>query len=156
MSLLQCIGQLIYEEWYDVAMPELIETCSAEIENVDLVKNTLSLALGIIGSVQKKRREFWKDNIRICLDSVEQLGHFITASVKLDGDMDKCVRNLQIIQDKLQIANSELIHSSYLDLLMHSSAPDIDDTDSAAAKRTASSSESNSDQQSLSWANILS
>ncbi|VDN42997.1 unnamed protein product [Gongylonema pulchrum] len=83
MSLLQCIGQLIYEEWYDVAMPELIETCSAEIENVDLVKNTLSLALGIIGSVQKKRREFWKDNIRICLDSVEQLGHFITASVSL-------------------------------------------------------------------------
>lgn len=43
----------------------------------------LSAALGVTGIIRKKRRVYEKDNLRICLDSIDELGEYISCTVCL-------------------------------------------------------------------------
>ncbi|NNF00116.1 MAG: class IV adenylate cyclase [Pyrinomonadaceae bacterium] len=86
----------------------------------EVLKNTLSLALGVIGVVRKTRYLFFHGQTRIHLDVVNDLGQFIEFEYVLQPD--EAPENGQIAVDYLKkrfgIRRDDLISHSYIDLLL--------------------------------------
>ena len=86
----------------------------------DELKKVLTAALGIRGTV-KKRRELYKIGAtRIHLDAVEYLGAFIELEVPVteSTDDEKAKAQARDILEKLDIAEKDLLRFSYIDLLL--------------------------------------
>uniref|UniRef100_A0A914WHH2 CYTH domain-containing protein n=1 Tax=Plectus sambesii TaxID=2011161 RepID=A0A914WHH2_9BILA len=119
-------GQLIYYQRPNIAGPKVSDSRLTEVEDVLCLKKTLSLALGELGVVQKRRRVYVKDNVHIHLDEVKGIGCFIEFSVALD-DMDtdeKGIEQAMRVMEVLQIEKSSLVSVAYLDLLMQNHETD--------------------------------
>ncbi len=86
----------------------------------DRLRETLSLAWGQIGRVQKKRTLLLVGRTRIHLDRVQGLGHFLELEVVLEEDepLEAGMQEANDIMAQLGVEPSRLIEGAYLDLLL--------------------------------------
>jgi predicted adenylyl cyclase CyaB len=85
----------------------------------DSLRETLTLAYGVVGRVRKHRTLFLAGRTRIHLDVVENLGHFLELEVVLQEDepLESGIHEAQRLMQQLGIAPSQLIERAYVDLL---------------------------------------
>ncbi|HDX8352504.1 TPA: class IV adenylate cyclase [Aeromonas dhakensis] len=88
------------------------------------LRETLSLAWGQIGRVQKKRTLLLLGRTRIHLDRVQGLGHFLELEVVLEEDepLEAGMQEANDIMAQLGVEPSRLIEGAYLDLLLRQQA----------------------------------
>jgi len=109
----------------------LAEGSCTYIQDVDFLQSTLRVALTELGTLHAKRRVFVKDNIRINLDDLEDLGIYveidlgISSSQPTQDDLDL----IRDIQKQLGLKDNQLLPHSYLELYrnLKSSDSGLDD-----------------------------
>ncbi|XP_012278067.1 uncharacterized protein LOC105698407 [Orussus abietinus] len=114
-------GELIYYERPDTKGPKLSSYSKVDLsaEGAEGVKEVLSQAYGILGSVEKTRQLFIVDQTRIHIDKVSNLGDFMELEVVLRDDQDIAIgqKISQDLMKQLEIAEEDTISVAYLDLL---------------------------------------
>lgn len=117
-------GQLIFYERLDCAGPKESRYFICPITQPSSLRETLTLALGIVGRVRKRRLLYLVGNTRIHIDEVEGLGHFLELEVVLaDGESVEAGQAVaHDLMSKLGISAHALIAGAYVDMLQ--SAPD--------------------------------
>ena len=112
-------GELIYYERPDTVSPKESRYSVIRIDEPDLVCRILSEAIGVRGTVKKRRYLYRIGKTRIHLDEVEGLGDFIEIEVVLDEG--ERVEDGEAIADrlmeKLGIEGEDLVACAYIDLL---------------------------------------
>src|SRR5262249_50856778 len=83
------------------------------------LKATLSAALGVRGTVSKRREIYLYQNVRIHLDEVARLGSFVEFEAVLADDANLPVAHalLNQLTDLLGISAADYLAPSYADLL---------------------------------------
>ena len=90
-----------------------------ELEDAKGVQAALEGALGVRGVVEKERRLFLWGGVRIHLDRVERLGHFVELEAVIADLVAPAGAEALLAQlrGELKIADGDLIGGSYCDLL---------------------------------------
>ena len=120
-------GQLIYYERSDEAGPRTSGYLTAPIAAVDALARVLGEALGIVGTVSKKRVVYLVGRTRIHLDEVDGLGSFIELEYVFEdpnamytGSDVEAQRAALVavaeLMDRLDIKRTDLIGTSYINL----------------------------------------
>ena len=89
------------------------------VEEGSGIEAMLSVALGVRGTVRKRRDLYRVGQTRVHIDEVDGLGSFLELEVELDGGQSteagqKIARGLM---DELGVADGDLIGEAYIDLL---------------------------------------
>ncbi len=112
-------GQLVYYERDDSGGPKRSDYRIFETEDVEGLRETLTLALGVRGVVKKVRSLYLIGQTRLHLDQVEGLGQFIELEVVLRPGQSEA-QGTAIANDlmtELGIAEDDLLQGAYMDLL---------------------------------------
>jgi adenylate cyclase class IV len=120
-------GQLIYYERSDEAGPRTSGYLTAPAAAVDVLTQVLDEALGIVGTVSKKRVVYLVGRTRIHLDEVDGLGSFIELEYVFEDPFTMCLGSdveaqraapvaVVELMDRLDIKRADLIGNSYIDL----------------------------------------
>jgi len=112
-------GELIYYERPDTSS---IKTCKYWVSPTakpQSMLETLTKALGIRGTVKKKRQLFLSGQMRIHLDEVERLGRYIELEyvMKPDEPEKNGEREVQRFLRHLGIEKEDIVGSAYIDLI---------------------------------------
>ena len=112
-------GELIFYRREDQKGPKESFYVIAPTSSPDTLRETLSLAYGLVGRVRKTRTLFLLGRTRIHLDRVEGLGDFLELEVVLaDGEeMRTGAAIARDLMQKLGIGPDQLIEGAYIDLL---------------------------------------
>ncbi|MBK7672594.1 MAG: class IV adenylate cyclase [bacterium] len=112
-------GELIYYRRADAAGPKESFYTIAPVEDPDALRRALTLALGTIGRVRKRRTLYLVGRTRVHLDRVEGLGEFLELEVVLRDDETAEVGEAEahVLMGELGIVPAQLIEGAYLDLL---------------------------------------
>jgi len=118
-------GELIFYRRPDQQGPKESFFLRSPTATPELLRETLSLAYGQAGRVQKHRTLFLVGRTRIHLDRVAGLGHFLELEVMLDESesSEVGVREAHGHMARLGITQSQLVEGAYVDLLFQA-APD--------------------------------
>lgn len=113
-------GELIFYRRADQQGPKESFYQLTPTHEPDRLRETLSLAWGQIGRVQKKRTLLLVGRTRIHLDRVQGLGHFLELEVVLEEDepLEAGMQEANDIMAQLGVEPSRLIEGAYLDLLL--------------------------------------
>ena len=113
-------GELIFYRRADRQGPKESFYHLTPTSEPDRLRETLSLACGQIGRVQKTRTLLLVGRTRIHLDRVEGLGDFLELEVVLeDGEpLEAGMQEAHDIMARLDVEPSQLIEGAYLDLLI--------------------------------------
>ena len=102
-------------------MPELKESCylRCPAQIPAFLHRALSAALGVEGTVRKRRLLYLVGQTRLHLDTVEGLGTFLEMEVVLTPEQgaDEGRRIAEELAGRLQIAADDLVPCAYVDLL---------------------------------------
>jgi adenylate cyclase class IV len=115
-------GELIFYRRGDEHGPkESFYLLSPSSEPITL-RETLSLAYGQAGRVQKQRTLYLVDRTRVHLDKVNNLGNFVELEVVLTDEESKesGLSEANELMEKLNIKQSQLVKGAYVDLLNQS------------------------------------
>lgn len=117
-------GELIFYRRADQQGPKESFYQLTPTHEPDRLRETLSLAWGQIGRVQKKRTLLLAGRTRIHLDRVQGLGHFLELEVVLEEDepLEAGMQEANDIMAQLGVEPSRLIEGAYLDLLLRQQA----------------------------------
>ncbi|MFM4923407.1 class IV adenylate cyclase [Aeromonas dhakensis] len=117
-------GELIFYRRADQQGPKESFYQLTPTHEPDRLRETLSLAWGQIGRVQKKRTLLLVGRTRIHLDRVLGLGHFLELEVVLEEDepLEAGMQEANDIMAQLGVEPSRLIEGAYLDLLLRQQA----------------------------------
>lgn len=117
-------GELIFYRRADQQGPKESFYQLTPTHEPDRLRETLSLAWGQIGRVQKKRTLLLVGRTRIHLDRVQGLGHFLELEVLLEEDepLEAGMQEANDIMAQLGVEPSRLIEGAYLDLLLRQQA----------------------------------
>ncbi|MFM4744700.1 class IV adenylate cyclase [Aeromonas dhakensis] len=117
-------GELIFYRRADQQGPRESFYQLTPTHEPDRLRETLSLAWGQIGRVQKKRTLLLVGRTRIHLDRVQGLGHFLELEVVLEEDepLEAGMQEANDIMAQLGVEPSRLIEGAYLDLLLRQQA----------------------------------
>ncbi|WP_368161719.1 class IV adenylate cyclase [Aeromonas sp. R5-3] len=117
-------GELIFYRRADQQGPKESFYQLTPTHEPDRLRETLSLAWGQIGRVQKKRTLLLVGRTRIHLDRVQGLGHFLELEVVLEEDepLEVGMQEANDIMALLGVEPSRLIEGAYLDLLLRQQA----------------------------------
>lgn len=112
-------GELIFYRRADQQGPKESFYLRSPTSAPETLRESLSLAYGQAGRVQKHRTLFLTGRTRIHLDKVEGLGEFLELEVVLnEGEpAEKGVREAHELMAKLGVEPSQLIEDAYVDLL---------------------------------------
>ena len=112
-------GELIYYQRPELNGPKLSIYQISPTTEPDSLRNTLASAYGILGTVRKRRTLYLLGSTRIHLDHVETLGDFLELEVVLaEHQTISSGESFALdLMAKLGILPSQLIPTSYLDLL---------------------------------------
>lgn len=112
-------GELIFYRRADQQGPKESFYHLTPTSEPDRLRETLALACGQIGRVQKTRTLLLVGRTRIHLDRVQGLGHFLELEVVLEDDepLEAGMREAHDIMVRLGVVSSQLIEGAYLDLL---------------------------------------
>jgi predicted adenylyl cyclase CyaB len=112
-------GELIQYERRDGAGPETSEYSIARTPEAEALKGVLARALGVRGTVRKRRRLYMRGQTRIHLDRVEGLGSFMELEVVLNEHQTPA-DGRAIAEDLMQalgVESHHLVEAAYVDLL---------------------------------------
>ena len=101
--------------------PKQSDVTLCETEPGTPLKELLTKALGVLVTVDKRREIYFIDNVKFHIDSVRDLGAFVEIeAIDKDGSVgkDKLTEQCQFYLDLFQIRNTNLVSSSYSDLLL--------------------------------------
>ena len=89
-------------------------------ENSSELKEVLKEAFRINVIVEKLRKVYLFENVRIHLDNVKNLGNFIEleAVISKNDDEKKSRKNIDFLMEKLCIKKEDLMKDSYSDMLL--------------------------------------
>lgn len=112
-------GELIFYRRANQQGPKESFYVRSPTASPDSLREALSLALGQLGRVQKKRTLFIVGRTRVHLDKVKDLGDFLELEVVLKDGEDSAagVEEASRLMTKLGVDRSRLIECAYLDLL---------------------------------------
>jgi adenylate cyclase class 2 len=98
-----------------------------EVGHAGSLRATLESALGIVAVVEKRRRLFLWQDVRIHLDEVAGLGSFIEfeAVSPPHSDLTKERTRVQQLRTAFHLTPDELVSSSYADLLLGPNLPGL-------------------------------
>lgn len=115
-------NNLIFYKRSDEKGPKQSDFQLAKVEDGGALESLLANALGVKVIVEKKRKIYYLDNIKIHLDEVPNLGSFveIEASNKNDPGLppEKLRRQCENLMKAFDIRESDLIENSYSDMLL--------------------------------------
>ena len=112
-------AQLIYYERADQGGPKRSDYHIFETVDPENLKTTLSLALGIRGTIRKTRYLYLVGQTRVHLDDVEGIGQFMELEVVLGpGQTDEEGQAIaEDLMSKLGVDQSDLLEGAYIDLI---------------------------------------
>jgi predicted adenylyl cyclase CyaB len=112
-------GELIYYRRADLLGPKESFYLRSPTTAPEVLRESLSLAYGQTGHVEKHRTLFLAGRTRIHLDRVSGLGHFLELEVVLEEHeaSEVGVREADELLAKLGVLRSQLIEGGYFDLL---------------------------------------
>lgn len=112
-------GELIYYRRADQQAPKESFYLRSPTTAPETLRESLTLAYGRTGHVEKHRTLFLAGRTRIHLDRVSGLGHFLELEVVLEEDepFEAGVREADKLLAGLGIERSQLIEGGYVDLL---------------------------------------
>ena len=112
-------GELIFYRRPDRQGPKESFYLRSPTSEPETLRESLSLAYGQAGRVQKHRTLFMVGRTRVHLDRVAGLGHFLELEVVLaenePGEVG--VREAHDVMNRLGVQRSQLIEGAYVDLL---------------------------------------
>src|SRR5207253_5771694 len=116
----QSEGELIYYRRPNELGPKESFYLRAPTTAPEVLRESLTLAYGQIGRVQKHRTLFLAGRTRIHLDRVSGMGDFLELEVVLEENesFDVGVREANELLAKLGVGQSQLIEGGYFDLSM--------------------------------------
>lgn len=111
-------GELIYYRRADQQGPKESFYLRSPTTAPEVLRESLTLAYGQTGHVEKHRTLFLAGRTRIHLDRVSGLGHFLELEVVLKDDepLESGVREADQLLARLGIERSQLIEGGYVDL----------------------------------------
>jgi predicted adenylyl cyclase CyaB len=94
-----------------------------KIADAEGILAMLSTALGVWARVEKRRRVYLHDNVRIHLDDVVGLGRFLEFEAVIDATHDeaRCRETLVRLQRAFALGASDLLIGSYSDMIVKAS-----------------------------------
>lgn len=108
--------------WYfrgDTLRSKRSDVLMLRVSDPNSVKETLSRDLGVKVVVDKVRRVYLKDNVRVHVDEVRDLGRFVEIeAVGQAKDFKKLQRQAEGMARVLGLRHSDMIRGSYSDLLL--------------------------------------
>lgn len=112
-------GQLVYYERPDRNGPKRSDYQTFETNDVEGLKATLSLALGVRGVVKKTRYLYPVGQTRIHLDEVDGLGQFMELEVVMQpGQSDEQGQAIaEGLMSRLGVSDDDLLEGAYMDLI---------------------------------------
>lgn len=112
-------AELIYYERPDSAQPKESHYLLHRTSDPDGLRQALAAALGVRGTVRKRRTLYLIGPTRVHLDEVEGLGTFVELEVVLKPEESASdgVAAAHDLMDKLGIARADLITGAYIDLI---------------------------------------
>lgn len=112
-------GELIFYRRSNEQGPKQSFYVRTPTTDPDSLRETLSLAYGVVGRVRKHRTLYLAGRTRIHLDVVESLGDFLELEVVLrdDESLDSGVREAEHLMRRLGVEPSQLVDCAYVDLL---------------------------------------
>ncbi len=112
-------AQLVYYRRVDQGGPKRSDYRIFETPDVQGLRETLSLALGVRGVVRKVRSLYLIGQTRLHLDQVEDLGEFMELEVVLWPGQSEAegMAIANDLMDQLGIVASDLVEGAYMDLL---------------------------------------
>lgn len=112
-------GELIHYERRDGPGPETSEYLIAHTPDAEALKGVLARALGVRGTVRKRRRLYMRGQTRIHVDRVEGLGNFMELEVVLNEHQTPA-DGRAVAGDLMRLLGVEsrhLVEVAYVDLL---------------------------------------
>ncbi len=112
-------GELIYYRRANQLGPKESFYLLSPTSAPDSLRESLSLAYGLVGRVRKRRTLFLRGRTRIHIDRVEQLGNFLELEVVLADDEppDAGFLEARELMETLNVKPQQLIEDAYVDLL---------------------------------------
>jgi len=112
-------AQLVWYTRPDGAQSRRSEYHLVPVNDPAGLKNALSAAFGVRSVVRKRREVFLYDNVRIHLDDVAALGHFIEFEAVLSEGMDDRSGHAVVafLRQRFGIDTSDLLTTSYGDMI---------------------------------------
>jgi predicted adenylyl cyclase CyaB len=112
-------GELIFYRRSDERGPKQSFYVRTPTTDPDSLRETLSLAYGVVGRVRKRRTLYISGRTRIHLDDVESLGEFLELEVVLNDDesLEAGMHAAEDLMRRLGVESSQLIDRAYVDLL---------------------------------------
>ncbi|KDR14706.1 uncharacterized protein LOC110834301 [Zootermopsis nevadensis] len=113
-------AELIFYDRPDSDGPKLSKYDKCSVPNGSQMSSVLSFALGVEGSVKKKRQLFMVGQTRVHIDYVEKLGNFMELEVVLSEDqtLDEGKLIAQSLMADLGVRKEDLVSGTYMDLLL--------------------------------------
>lgn len=112
-------AELIYYERRDDRGPVESQYMKIPVEDGSRIEAMLSVALGVRGTVRKRRDLYRIGQTRVHIDEVDGLGSFLELEVELDGSQStEAGREIaRGLMDDLGVSDGDLIGEAYIDLL---------------------------------------
>ena len=113
-------GELIFYQRANQTQPKPSHYLLTPTTSPDTLRDTLTTALGILGTVRKERLLYRTGSTRIHLDTVEELGRFLELEVVLQPDQTppSGIALAHNLLQELEIQPRDLIDRAYIDLLL--------------------------------------
>jgi predicted adenylyl cyclase CyaB len=114
-------NSLVYYEREDIEGPKQSNVTLVRLSPHSGLKELLTKALGVLVVVDKQREIYFVGNVKLHIDSVRGLGNFVEIeAIDEEGRFgrDKLLEQCQHYVDLFGISPSELISTSYSDLLL--------------------------------------
>lgn len=114
-----CEAQLVWYSRSDQAEAKSSDYRLVPVADPEALKQALGAALGIKQVVEKQRLIFMYGNVRIHLDDVVGLGHFLEFEAVLGPGIDDTAGHAQVefLKSVFRLRNEDLLTHSYSDLL---------------------------------------
>ncbi|MBN2474570.1 MAG: class IV adenylate cyclase [Pirellulales bacterium] len=89
------------------------------VANPETLKAALAAALGVEVVVEKRREILLHENVRIHLDEVADLGHFLEFEAVLGPEVDDAAGRAQVerLMERFAIGQGDLLSGSYADMI---------------------------------------
>jgi predicted adenylyl cyclase CyaB len=117
-------GELIFYKRVDESGPKESFYLKSETPEPSILRESLILAYGAAGRVQKRRLLYYKGRTRIHVDRVKGLGNFLELEVVLDDNetKEKGIEEARLLLSQLGVEDSQLVEAAYVDLLYQNDA----------------------------------
>ena len=111
-------GQVVYYERSDVAGPKRSDYEVASTSDPLSMRIVLKNIFGISVEVEKTRQVWLWENVRIHLDNVKDLGHFLELEALTEEQgVGESQSRIETLMRALEISTDDLVKGSYGDLL---------------------------------------